>query len=182
VVRLSAEGGLLWQKSYGGSRDDEAFAVAEAAGGGFLVVGRSESSDGDVTGNHGKADFWAARLSADGGLLWEASFGGTQNDRALSVTAASGGGFVIAGESWSSDGDVLGNRGENDFWIVKIAGDGAILWQKPLGGKSWDEAFAVIGPSSGGLAAAGRSASSDGDATETHGGGDMWVVRLDSGN
>ena len=49
VVKLDATGNLVWQKSLGGSDDDEAYAVIETIDGGFIIAGGSDSNDGDAT-------------------------------------------------------------------------------------------------------------------------------------
>ena len=53
---------ISWQKALGGSAYDRANSVIEISDGGDLVVGYTDSNDGDVSGNHGGADMWVVKL------------------------------------------------------------------------------------------------------------------------
>ena len=49
---------LLWQKSLGGSAEDNAVSIQPTEDGGYLVVGNTMSDNGDITFEHGMADVW----------------------------------------------------------------------------------------------------------------------------
>lgn len=85
-----------------------------------IVVGGSMSNDGDVSDNHGDYDYWVVKLNNSGVLQWQKSLGGSGKDQARSVQQTTDGGYVIAGGSRSNNGDVTGNHGDYDFWIVKL--------------------------------------------------------------
>ena len=56
-------GSIQWQKNLGGSDIEEAFAIQQINGGGFIVGGfTGTNNDGDVTGFHGFYDFWIVKL------------------------------------------------------------------------------------------------------------------------
>jgi len=55
---------LVWQKCLGGSRLDEANSAQQTTDGGYVVAGDTNSTDGDVSGNHGNGDAWAVKLDA----------------------------------------------------------------------------------------------------------------------
>ena len=99
---------------------DWAESVYQTKDGGYVIAGQSSSKDGDVSGNHGAADFWIVKLNAKGDLVWEKSMGGSYADRAYSIQQTSDGGYIIAGDSDSKDGDVSGNHSDLDFWVVKL--------------------------------------------------------------
>jgi hypothetical protein len=61
------------QISLGGSKDDYCYDAKPTSDGGFVAVGSSNSIDGQVTGNHGKADFWVVKVNATGAIQWENS-------------------------------------------------------------------------------------------------------------
>ena len=180
VVKLNEDGNLEWQKSLGGTSDDAAWIIRPVSDGGFILAGYSESNDGDVTGNHGTSDFWIVKLGANGNLVWQKCFGGSDFDSAYDILQVNDGGFIVVGSSGSSDGDLSGNQGELDYWIVKIDTIGDLQWDGSLGGSDFDEAFSVKQTSDGGLIVAGLSFSSDGDVSENNGGADYWVVKLNS--
>ena len=122
---------IEWQKSLGGSGVDFALSIQQTSDGGYIVAGYSESTDGDITGNHGSYDFWIVKLDPAGDLLWQKSLGGLGIDLAESIQQTSDGGYIVAGRSESNDDDVTGNHGSADFWIVKLDSDGDLIWQKP---------------------------------------------------
>jgi hypothetical protein len=190
---------LSLAKSIGGSGNDSIFAFAEpnptysygVTGTGYLSVGSSNSTNGDVTGNHGNDDYWVVQQDALGNIQWEKSLGGSGQDVAHSVANDHTGGAVLVGYSNSIDGNVSGNHGGYDYWVVHLDGTGNILWQKSYGGAGGDYAYSIqetvsnylgTGVASG-YVVAGYSNSTDGDVTGNHGGYDYWVVKLDtSGN
>ncbi|HET7152952.1 MAG TPA: T9SS type A sorting domain-containing protein [Candidatus Kapabacteria bacterium] len=185
IVKMDSFGNIIWQRSFGGSSYDEANAVCETNDG-YVIAGLSRSNDGDVTGHHGNSDFadyWIIKIDTNGQLLWQRSLGGSDNDVANAIAATRDGGFIVAGSSNSSDGDVTGHHGTNDYadyWVVKLDASGNTQWQRSLGGTSDDEANSVIQTEDGGYVIAGTSSSTDGDITGNHGGDDCWIVKLDS--
>ncbi len=180
IVKLDGLGGIVWEKSYGGNSLDVAYDIAIATDGGYLVVGTSQSTLGDVTGNHGSWDLWVIKMDNIGNLIWQKSYGGSGNDYGHSVKTTNDGGYVIAGNSTSNDGDLTINKGLDDYWIVKIDSIGNIEWQKSYGGTGNDEASSIDQTSDGGYIVAGYSNSQNGDVSGNQISEDYWVVKLDS--
>jgi hypothetical protein len=54
-----------WQKSLGGSGDDDARSIQQTTDGGYIIAGYSNSDDGDVLENHGDYDCWIVKISED---------------------------------------------------------------------------------------------------------------------
>ncbi len=186
IVKLDANGNIQWQKCLGGSENDEAFSIIQTSDGGYLVAGYSESNDGDVSGNHGNNDFWIVKLDSYGNIQWQKCFGGSSGETAYSIVQTSDGGYLVAGSSGSNDGDVSGNHGDSDYWIIKLDSYGNIQWQKCFGGSYSDKATSVSLTSDGEYIIAGYSWSDDGDVAEHYGSPgtlsgypDYWVIKLD---
>ena len=180
VVKLNSTGMLQWQITLGGSSNDYANSVQQTKDGGYIVAGYSGSNDGDLSENHGGYDAWITKLDSAGKIQWEKSFGGTENDYVYAIQQTDDGGYIFAGNSMSKDGDVTGNHGSFDYWIVKLDSKGIMQWQKSLGGKGFEEARSIKQTSDGGYIIAGFSVSKDGDVTGNHGEQDFWVVKLNS--
>lgn len=183
VVKLDSLGTIEWEKSLGGTLTEFGTSIQQTADSGFVVAGWSLSNDGDVTGHHGGSntyDYWVVKLSATGSLTWQKSLGGNGFDYANSIQQTTDGGYIVAGGSSSNDGDVSGNHGSNDFWIVKLDAVGTIVWQKCLGGTGDDQALSIQQTTDGGFIAAGYSTSNTGDVSVNYGSYDYWVVKLDS--
>ena len=171
---------IEWQKKLGGSDLDEGTTIRQTSDGGFVFVGTTASSDGDVVGIHGLYDAWVVKLSSSGSIEWKKSLGGSASDAATSIRQTSDGGYIIAGNTMSNNGDVTGNHGMHDAWIVKLSADGNIVWQKTLGGPRNDMAYSVEQTFDGGYIVAGSSDSAGGDVAFNHGQEDFWVVKLSS--
>ncbi len=180
VVKLNSAGAIVWQRALGGNDKDVARSIQQTTDGGYIVAGYSESNDGDVSGNHGGVDSWIVKLNSAGALVWQKCLGGSSGDYAYSIQQTSDGGFIVAGVSYSNDGDVSGWHGSWDSWVVKLNSAGALVWQKCLGGSSDDWAYSIQQPSDGGFIVAGVSYSNDGDVSGWHGSWDSWVVKLNS--
>nr|WP_319538551.1 PKD domain-containing protein [uncultured Methanospirillum sp.] len=180
VEKLTGNGTLEWQKCLGGSSEDRATSVVAAPEGGYLAAGVSESTDGDVTGNHGDYDAWIVGLNTTGGLEWQTCLGGSGDDGATSIISTKDGGYLIGGYTNSTDGNVSGNHGYYDAWIVKLDAQGNLTWQKCLGGTGDDGAESVTQDSDGGYLIAGYTNSDEGDVSGNHGDYDAWTLKLDA--
>jgi hypothetical protein len=178
VLKLDSLGTIQWQKCLGGSGWEEAWDIKQTPDGGFIVVGRAGSVDGDVTINHGFLDYWVVKLNVLGAIEWQKSLGGSGLDLGYAVDVTSDGGFIVAGESQSEDGNVTKNSGSSDYWVVKLDIEGKIEWEKSYGGSLLDRANDIKQTRDGGYMVFGQSASNDGDVTNAHGNYDNWLVKL----
>lgn len=188
IAQLDENANLLWQKTLGGSGYEEAYSIKKTADSGFIVAGFSYSNDGDVSGHHGSldsADCWVVKLTSSGAMQWQKSLGGTGDDAAFSMDATSDGGYILAGVTYSGNGDVTGyhaNASEyvGDIWVVKLDSNGNMEWQRALGGTLDEAAFNIRQTSDGGFIIATYTSSNDGDVNGNHGGDDGWIVKLSS--
>jgi pimeloyl-ACP methyl ester carboxylesterase len=162
VLKLDGAGGIVWQKTYGGSGDDVADSVV-VTNDGFAVAGWTNSS------SHPNSGAWVLKLDEDGNVVWQKTFG--QKDafsnlfgRAHSIVATSDGGFAVAGQTAPLYGQA---------WVLKLDEDGNVVWQKTYGGPYNEDANSIVATSDGGYAVAGY-AESFGERN-----GDFWVLKLD---
>ena len=183
VVRLNNKGDILWQKMYGGSQEDYALSLSTTAGG-YMVAGHTLSNDGDVQGNHGGMDWWIIKIDETGNLIWQKCLGGSNDDQANSIQSTADGGCIIAGWEDSNDGNVSGNHGIGDYWLVKLDKSGNIQWQKTYGGTGLDEAWSVRMTNDGGYIVAGSTGSYDGDVSGKRPSGpgdyDVWILKVNN--
>lgn len=178
IVKLNNNGTLAWQKTLGGSGSDLCYGIQQTTDGGYIAVGWSNSNDGDVGGNHGNYDYWVVKLDNSGSIQWEKNLGGTSLDQALDVSQTSDGGYIVVGNSHSNNGDVGGNNGNSDFWVVKLDSTGTIVWEKNYGGSDSEMARSVQQTPDGGYIVAGYTTSNDIDVSGNHGAEDFWVIKL----
>ena len=178
VVKLNNTGVIQWQKTFGGSKEDRTHFIQQTQEGGYILAGYTNSSDWDVSSNHGLTDFWVVKLTTTGIIEWEKALGGTGVDEAYSITQTTDGGFLVTGTTRSNNGDVSGNNGNQDFWTVKLTNSGTIEWQKALGGSGADDGRLGYQTNDGGYLIAGTQGSGDGQISESQGKTDYWVVKL----
>ena len=84
----------------------------------------------------------------------------------------------MAGRSECDNGDLLGNNGQMDCWIMKLDNAGNIEWSKNYGGSDYDFAADVIEVENGSFIVNARSQSNDGDVNENLGEYDCWLLKL----
>jgi len=102
---------------------------------------------------------------------WEKTFGGSGWDEAFSVEQTTDGGYIIAGETYSS-----GNGGW-DIYLIKTDASGNATWEKTFGGIYDDYAESVRQTTDGGYILGGTTTSIGA------GGEDFYLVKTDaSGN
>lgn len=163
VVKLDAAGNIEWQSATGGSDIDVGYGVARTADGGYSVSGVTVSLDGDVSDPNGQENLWVVQLGSTGTLLGEHSFGGTDFQQGRDILAPDDSTVVFCGQTTSTDGDVVGQNGDYDRWVVRMRNDGTLLWQLPLGGTNEETADGIIRAADGSYVACGYAGSADGD-------------------
>ncbi|MGN7783661.1 hypothetical protein ACTJIJ_04015 [Niabella sp. 22666] len=178
MAKLDASGNIAWQKTLGGTGNDEYNSIQQTTDGGYIAAGTTASNNGDVSGNHGGDDYWVVKLDASGNIIWQKTLGGSGTDWSYTVQQTTDGGYVALGVSTSTDGDVTGTHGNGDFWLAKLNTSGNLTWQKSFGGTGGDYGYAIRQTADGGFITAGFSNSTDGDVTNNHDNGDFWVVKL----
>ena len=180
--KIDTDGNLQWRRYFGGSNNDRIYSVLQAHDGNYLLVGSSESDDFDINNTNGSYDVWVVKMSTDGNLLWEKSFGGTGVDDGYAAVATNDGNYIIAGTAISDNGLVSRPKGNADAWILKISDDGDLLWEKSFGGSAFDAAFSISKTNSifSSYVIGGHSKSSDGDLKTNNGENDFWVLKIDT--
>lgn len=143
VIYINENGDLIWQRSYGGSKEDQGTAILANQDGGFTIGGITESSDGDILKPLGKYDAWLFTINSTGSIMWQNSYGGSQFDEMSSLIRTDNGDLLFSGFSQSSDGDVLINRGLWDTWVVRVDNKGNLKSSKTFGSTVSDYAFGI---------------------------------------
>ena len=131
LLKIDASGDLSWNKTYGGTQSDKAYAIAKTADG-CVAVGDTRSK------GEGDSDAWIIKVDLNGKLLWDKTAGGEAFDMATCVTASNYGGYLVGGFTFS-----FGN-GERDFWLFQINDQGTVQWSCTVGRSAFEEAYAVL--------------------------------------
>lgn len=122
IIKIDSNGNLLSSKCFGGSEIDYAEDVIQNNNNELIVVGYSESNDGDVTNNTDKKDYWIINVDSENELKWEKCIGDyTGEDKARSVVHAGDNRYLVVGYTDSFEGEVSGNHGDYDYWVIEIS-------------------------------------------------------------
>ena len=161
VAKLNKRGDLIWDRTFGGSENDEAYSIVQTEDRGYVLTGFTVLED------TGDRNFWVIKLDKEGNKVWDRTFGGTSEDWANSIIQTDDGGYAVAG--WTKS---MG-AGKTDVWIVKLDKRGNLVWDKTFGGSENDEAHSIIQTDDGGYAVAGWTKS------KGAGNSDVWIIKLD---
>jgi hypothetical protein len=135
ILKYDRKGNLLWARTWGGSKPDEALGVAYARGEFIYVVGRTESF------GQGGYDAFILKFRSNGALDWEYTWGGPSFDEATDVAVQMGLIYVV-GRTWSF--------GVNcDAFALLFLTNGVLFRQQTWGGSQRDAAEAVAVGSNG---------------------------------
>ena len=162
ALKLDASGERLWDRTFGGTATDWASAVVETRDGGFALGAYTQDSPG------APYDFWIIKLDDKGELIWERRYGGVETDWINGITETRDGSLVAVGHTESK------GAGQADFWVVKLAADGELLWDRSFGGRDSDYASTVTAARDGGVIVGGMTRSVGA------GGFDIRVFKLDA--
>jgi uncharacterized repeat protein (TIGR01451 family) len=177
VVKLDDSGAIVWQKCLGGTGEESGIKIKQTTDGGYIVLGRTSSTNGDVVGMHGTSDIWVVKLDSNGAIEWQKCLGGSTDDLPGDIILTSTG-YIITGHTWSNNGDVSGNHGGGDGWVVNLSATGSVLWQRCYGGLIQDALSSIIQLPDNTYVAAGFTGSTNGDVSYNHGYYDYWLVNF----
>jgi hypothetical protein len=176
----------LWDKTYGGNAVESLHALEQTADGGYILGGYSLSDvSGDKTENSKQSsDFWIVKTDSLGNKLWDKTFGGSDTEILLFIKQLPDGNYIAGGYSSSNAGfDKSENfYGDSDYWLLKLDAWGNKLWDKTYGGNKHDALTSILQTADGGYILGGVSGSDvSGNKTDpSKGGGDYWLVKIDS--
>lgn len=180
-----------WDSTYGGSQDDELSNIYINSANEIMLLGWSESGvSGEKSTDANGKDFWLVKTDAGGGLLWDARFGGAEDDLPFGIAPDPAGGYYLFGETssdqinferqapakgtWSAAG-----------WTVRANENGSFAWDSVFcgGGGSSSKGSAMIPTSDGGFLCAIDSRQNAGfnKSDDAFSGGDAWIVKFDAG-
>ncbi len=187
TLSTSAEGNLENVFTLGGTKNESGQAVKKTTDGGFIVLGFTQSMDGDVTNKDNESyDVWVLKYNADIELEWQNTYGGSNDERGNDIIQTQDGGYAITGFTFSSDGDVSTNNGQEDFWVIKIDAQGNLIWEQTYGFSGIDTGISILQTTDGGYFVTGildvSASGGQGNARSTtaqHAGGSYWALKLD---
>ena len=182
LIAIDSIGTLLWEKCYGGSNTEYAANIISDNNSFYYIGGWVSSTDGDVQSlHHGAWDRWVIKINSNGDIIWEKCYGGSYSDYGGLLLLLDNGNIIVYSATASHDGDVPVNYGYLDAWLMIINPEGEILQNKVFGNSGQNNIFDIVQTSDGGFFIVSSADSNEGMVQgEPHGGGDVWVLKLDS--
>jgi len=116
--------------------------------------------------------------------LWDEAYGGDIREPMGALVPAANGDFLLVGtsDSFPSRNKTAPLLGGTDYWAVRIAPDGTIVWDKSYGGFSWDRLVSAVATPDGGFLLGGDSSSgvNGNKGLASFGSSDWWLVKIDA--
>ena len=133
LIKITAMGTILWNKTYGGNREDHCFGLDLGEDGSIFLTGHTLS--GVVNW-----DTYTMKLDSDGVKLWEQVVGNPRgfdpqwiHDETWGIKATCDGGCIISagtGDEYPYNAQVDGVSSDQwEAYIVKYDGNGNLEWQ-----------------------------------------------------
>jgi len=187
VVKIDAQGNILWENNYGSILEKEhARDALLTDDGGLIMMCRIMGAGGDITEYFGSNDIWVCKIDSIGNIEWEKTLGNNALDNALNMILTSQNTLMIVGGHYESGGMIqcpdLGNYGA-DAWIVEMDMDGNMLRQFCYGGSHNDLIWDITEIEDGYIFVANTN-SNDKDVSGFHGipgnegTDDIWAVKI----
>jgi hypothetical protein len=188
VMKLSAEGNILWGKTFGAAAKDQGHGVAVDSAGDVTLVGYASASLNFGSGplsHAGGVDLFIAKWFANGELAWSRAFGNALNQVAFGVADDGAGNLVVTGYTSGGvdfGGGLVGAGGSVDAFVLKLdASDGSFIWSRAAGDALSQQGFAVTADAAGNVVMTGLAAGSadfGGGPLTSSGAYDVLLVKL----
>ena len=184
LVKLDANGTILWEKSFGYQGADYGISIIETSDQGFLLSGildvtasGGEGNSSRTANRHAGGDYWVLKLNSSGDLDWSRYFGGNFTDTPYGAIENDNA-YIVVGSSDSDDTDISNNIGTYDYWVVKLSLSGELIWERSFGGSQIDEARGIVNTNDGHFMIAGDTRSDDNNVSQNNGAADLWLVKI----
>lgn len=115
IVKLNKNYEIEWTKNIKGNSLTLLSEVQQTNDGGYIAVGNTESSNGDIIDNHGYIDAVIVKVDKNGKKQWIKCFGGTKTDKFTSIQQIDDDQYMAVGLAPDS------HIGLKDGWIVKLS-------------------------------------------------------------
>jgi hypothetical protein len=185
IIKIDNNGNKIWDKTFGGVGRDELVGIVQTNDGGYLLGGWSSSNVGWEKSQNSKGgkDYWIIKIDNNGNKIWDKTLGGGSDDELNAIIPITNG-FLLGGSSYSpiSGDKTQNNKGNYDYWIVKIDNDGNKIWDKTFGGNLEDKFHSMVSSPDNTYLLSGYSTSSisEDKSEASRGFEDYWIIKIDN--
>jgi hypothetical protein len=174
IIKTDSLGSVQWKKTVKNGLPVKIIQLKDSS---FVLAGNTSELT-NAPAHQKSQDYWLMKMTASGDSIWEQVYGGTGLDILQSMEPYTQSGFLLSGQTWAHGGDVTYFHGTADAWVVAVDSSGHLIWQRCLGGSVYDGAYSALQTSDGGVMVAAFTVSTDFEVTESLGGTDVWMVKL----
>jgi len=162
IIKTDNNGLIMWNKTYGGPRNESCYCIQKTLDGCFIVTGKTKIVEPD------NYDAILLKIDSDGTELWNKTYGGDLFDASWWVEPDLDGGYMLVGNTESK------GNGDGDIWVIKTDSTGSLIWDKTFGREQFEEAEEVLVLDDGSLIILGSTESFG------SGGNDLYLLKIDS--
>ena len=126
LVKTDVNGNMMWNKKYGSTESEGAYALIETSDGGYAIAGYANADILQASLPIFTQDGWLVKTDANGNVEWHQMYGNVWDNKFRSVVEVDGG-YVLAG-NWGT----YNNPEDGDFWLIKVNEYGSIPELPPL--------------------------------------------------
>lgn len=168
IYKLDLEGNVVWENNILFSNANILiFSLTYTAdNNGYILSG--------VHNSNSNTDYLVIKIDNEGNKLWSKTYGGSGYDY-LQAVVPNGSGYILAGFSSSTNGDVTDHIGQYDYWLAWIDSEGILSNAKSYGGNQSEQLGTMIKTSDGKLVLSGHSHSFINHGFQA----DFWVVKTE---
>jgi len=185
IVKLSPAGKVQFTKLTGGKNHEYVKSVAATSDGGFIIGGKTLSTDGLFEGVDKTGAAFLIKYTKNGDMSWKKLFGGNMSDSIVDIAVTSDGNIYALCQTASSTGYFkdLAGKGGLDCVVIKLDKNGKELWKKSYSGSGHEEILAITATKDGGCVIGGGytvKSTTDGSFSDFHnaGGFDSVLVKF----
>ena len=161
MIKTDSLGNRLWEKAYGGALYEDGSSIQQTPDGGYAILATTRSFGA------GGTDAYLIRTDSVGNVLWDTTYGGSNDDIGISLDQTSDGGYILVGWTWSF------GAGGMDLYLIKTDSLGNTLWDITYGDTGGDLGYSVQQTSDGGYIIGGATSSFGA------GGSDIYLIKTD---
>jgi len=149
VLKLDSAGNKLWERTYGSSKTDYAYSIAETSDNDLVICGVNSSR------NMAYKAFWVLKVDSSGVDIWDNVYMFNKWDVATAVTIGLDNYIYVAG--YTRTHSII----DYDIILMKLDQDGNIIWKKTHNWGKWDQATSITSTYDNGIVVSGFTRSGE---------------------
>ncbi|MEL7195421.1 MAG: OmpA family protein [Bacteroidota bacterium] len=180
IFKYSTQGNFFWKSYIGGSETESLGDLHQTSDGGFILVGTTKSSDGDLSLNRGGSDIMVAKLDAKARIEWVRTLGTKYNDHGNAVRELPNGDYLLGGDIGAPKpvGEELPHAGY-ECYLARLSPTGNVKWTQYYGGTGNEKVVDIQVLGDNNFLIISNSDSKDLDVGQSMGEKDAWLFRID---